>query len=334
MRTLVMPLLLCAAVFPAWAQGPVSPETVYEGMCDASAGVALGEDLFAVANDEDNAIRVYRSDKGGPPVASFELSRFLRVDPLKPETDLEGACWLGDRIFWMSSQSRNFQGKYRTSRHYLFATRWVKTNNAYQMLPVGQPYKNLLMDFFRDPRLQKFRLDVASMLPPKSQGALNIEGLCQTPDGRLLIGFRNPIPNGKALIVPLLNPNDLLEGKAGKFGDPILLDLDGLGIRDMALWPRKSGNRYLILAGPYDSEGTTKLYEWAGGRTEPKRIKDVKLKHFNPEAIVVNPEHPKHFQLLSDDGTKLIDGVCCKNLAEPQKKQFRSVWIDLSKDAK
>jgi hypothetical protein len=326
-------LLVCAGLFPARGEGPVSEETAYSGMCDASAGVALGDGLFAVANDEDNAIRVYRSDKGGPPVASFELSRFLKVDPLKPETDLEGACWLGDRIFWISSFGRNAEGKYRMSRQYLFATKWVATNGVFQMVPVGVPYQNLLMDLLVDPRLSKFRLNAASLQAPKSKGGLNIEGLCQTPDGRLLIGFRNPIPKGGALVVPLLNANEVVEGKGAKLGEPILLDLDGLGIRDMALWTHQGRDRYLILAGSYDSEGTTRLYEW-NGTDNPKRIKEVKLKKFNPEAIVVDPERAKHFQLLSDDGTKLIDGECCKVLADPQKKQFRSVWVDLSKEAK
>jgi hypothetical protein len=33
-------------------------------------------------------------------------------------------------------------------------------------------------------------------------GGLNIEGLAATPDGQLLIGFRNPLSEGKALLLP------------------------------------------------------------------------------------------------------------------------------------
>jgi hypothetical protein len=321
-------LLMGMAAQTAPAQATKSAETAYKGMCDASAGVALGGDLFAVANDEDNAIRVYDSSKGGSPVRSFELSRFLRVDPQHPETDLEGACWLGDKIFWMSSQSRNKEGKYRESRHYFFATKWVKVGNNYEMVAIGQPYRNLLLDFIRDPRLRPYRLDLASLQAPKSRGALNIEGMCPTPEKHLLLGFRNPIPQGRALILPLLNPEDLLEGKPANFGEPILLDLDGLGIRDMAL---RADGRYLILAGSYNSEGETKLYEWKGGKAEPERVKNVKLKDFNAEAIIVYPDGREAFQLLSDDGTKLVDGTRCKELADPLRKQFRSVWVELKK---
>ena len=41
-----------------------------------------------------------------------------------------------------------------------------------------------------DPRLKPFNLARASTLPPKERGALNIEGLCATPQQQLLIGFQ------------------------------------------------------------------------------------------------------------------------------------------------
>ena len=34
-------------------------------MCDASAAVALTDELFAVASDEDSVIRVYSREQGG-----------------------------------------------------------------------------------------------------------------------------------------------------------------------------------------------------------------------------------------------------------------------------
>jgi hypothetical protein len=46
----------------------LSEPTPYLGMCDASAAVSLNAELFVVANDEDNALRVYRRQPGGLPV--------------------------------------------------------------------------------------------------------------------------------------------------------------------------------------------------------------------------------------------------------------------------
>src|SRR5258706_13400896 len=101
---------LVLSVAPAVAGAGVSTQTWYYGMCDASAAVALDNELFAVANDEDNSIRVYHAPAPGSPVASFNLSLFLGVEMKKPETDLEGGTWLGDRLFWITWHGRNNEG--------------------------------------------------------------------------------------------------------------------------------------------------------------------------------------------------------------------------------
>lgn len=314
-------MLLSLLLIPVAAVGSVSTQAWYYGMCDASAAVALDDGLLAVANDEDNSIRVYRSKEPGLPVRSFDLSLFLGVEGKRPETDLEGATWLGDRIFWITSHGRNREGKYRRNRHYFFATTW--NEKEMRLAPVGKPYENLLTDLLREPRLKLFKLRAASGLAPKSPGALNIEGICGTPDQHLLIGFRNPIPQGQALVVPLLNPNDLLAGKPARFGNPILLDLGGLGIRDLGYWQ----GRYLIVAGPFDAQVRSRLFQWAGGRDRPEPLHHAELQDFNAEAVIVYPDHRWPFQLLSDDGTLEIDGLCCKKVPDPAQRRFRSVWV-------
>ena len=58
--------------------------------------------------------------------------------------------------------------------------------------------------------------------------------------GKLRIGFRNPKNEDKdALLVPLLNPAEIIKkGARAKFGDPLLLNLGGLGVRDMVACER------------------------------------------------------------------------------------------------
>lgn len=313
------------AALPRARAATISTPTVYTGMCDASGAVALDAGHFAVANDEDNVIRIYQTEPPGPPVQAFDLSGFLQVDPRKPETDLEAVGWLGDKVFWIGSHGRNRAGKYRPNRDYLFATSFTKTASGFQLVPVGKPYHRLLADLLREPRLQAFQLAEGSFLAPKSPGAVNIEGLAGTPDGHLLLGFRNPVPAGRALLVPLLNPDGILAGEDARLGDPILLDLGGRGVRDIARWH----DGYLISAGPAGSVGDFALYAWAGGGAKPKRIKGVRLKHFHAEGIVVYPDRPRSFQLLSDDGTRPIGGVPCKQLPDASQRGFRSLWIDL-----
>ena len=305
------------------ADNPIAPPVIYRGMCDASGAVALDDKLFAVANDEDNTLRIYRRGQDGPPVQSFDLSPFLKVSLKFPETDLEGAAWLGDRIFWIGSHGRNHDGKFRESRHRFFAITVQKTKENVRIVPVGKPYTKLLRDLMRDRDLIPFRLDLASQRAPKDPGALNIEGLCATPEKHLLIGFRNPIPQGRALLLPLVNPNDVVRGASALFGEPILLNLGGRGVRDIGFWHGK----YLIIAGSYDAEGVSQVYLWKGGKAEPELIPGIDLHKINPEAVIVYPNDPRGFQLLSDDGTRLIDGSICKHLPDPMQRRFRSVWV-------
>lgn len=314
--------LLCAAIATTVvAQNPVvSTQSVYTGMCDASAAVALTGEHFAVANDEDNAIRVYDARTAGPPLKSYELGRFLRLDRKNPETDIEGATRVGDRIYWITSHGQNQEGKYRASRHFFFAT---AISGGGQLSLEGQAYRTLLADMLREPRLRPYGLASGSVLPPKARGGLNIEGLCATPQGQLLIGFRNPIPQGRALVVPLLNPEEVIAGRTARFGNPILLNLDGLGIRDIAM----RGDEFVIVAGAYDGSGRTRLYRWAGGQAPPEPVRGMDLGELTAEALVLYPNDNSRLQVLSDDGTRSIGGTPCKKLANPLSRQFRSVWV-------
>ncbi len=317
-------LLIAGLELQAHGQVQVSAPILYSGMCDASAAVALTDKLFAVASDEDSVVRVYDRDQEGAPLQSIDLTAFLDLDARKPESDLEGAARVGDRAYWITSHGRNRNGKERRSRERFFAVQIITNAQRVELKMVGKPYEHLLDDLARDPKLKRFNLAAGSRLEPKARGALNIEGLSATPDGHLLIGFRNPIPGGKALLVPMLNPDAVIHGQAAKFGEPILLDLGGLGIRDMAYWDGK----YSIIAGSYDGKGESHLYEWRGDASMPRLIKHTHLKGLNPEAIIFYPDKGRgQFQLLSDDGKKLVNGKPCKELADPSRQHFRSVWI-------
>ena len=298
----------------------LSNPITYRGMCDASAAVGLGANLFIVANDEDNVLRVFRREPGGLPAFTFDLTSFLRIGRKSPETDLEASATIGDRIYWITSHGQNAKGKNAPSRERFFATTCTVQGDAVKLTPVGKPYAGLLLDLARAPQLTRFRLATAANLAPKSPGALNIEGLAATPEGHLLIGFRNPIPGGKALLVPLLNPGELIGGRSAQLGSPLLLDLGGLGIRSMGY----DGGKYLIIAGPFDNEGESRAYEWDGKSAAPRLLPDIRFPGANPEGLAFSkPDGKAEFFVLSDDGTLKIDGVDCKKVKDPNRRQFR-----------
>ena len=301
----------------------------YTGMADASGAVAVNSNLFIVADDESNALRLYSREHGGAPLKEFDCNAFLEVTGKSPEADLEAGARIGDRAFWIGSHGRNRDGKVRPNRCRFFATQIEARGDDVRLTPVGRPYKRLLDDFLAEPRLAHFHLREASELAPKQSGALNIEGLSATPEGHLLIGFRNPIPEDRALLVPLLNPNDLIEGRPAQFGDPILLGLDGLGIRDIA-W---HAGEYIIIAGANHGGGPFELFRWTGNGSAPQRIKVNHFNRYHPEAIVIYPDRGLHeFQILSDDGTESIGGIPAHEVTDWSKRAFRSFWLTQERD--
>lgn len=300
------------------------PET-YCGMCDASAIVALDHNLFVVADDEDSVMRIYSRDKPGAAIFRTNLTAFLGFGS-NDEADVEGGARIGDRFFWITSHGNNRKGVEQESRQRFFAVTVKPNGRTATIQTAGRPYAGLLDDLLAEPRLAKFQLRASLGLPPKTPGALNIEGLAATPDGQLLIGFRNPIPDGGALIVPLLNPGEVIEGARARFGEPRQISLGGYGIRSMEQW--RGG--YLIIAGSADGKGKSRLYEWTGGAEQPRLIPEVDFEGINPEAIsVIHRGGAEELFVVSDDGTRKVNGIDCKKLKDPMQKTFRAVEVSL-----
>ena len=301
----------------------------YTGICDASGVVAIGDREFAVADDELNRLSVYRLDTPGASGYSLEISDFLKLNKpdKKPEkepkeADLEGATRIGDTIYWISSHGRNSKGKKAKGRMQFFATKIQHHKGNSTLVPVGNPYNQLLHDLVNAPQHKSFNLHIASELSPKVEGGLNIEALTNMPNGHLLIGFRSPILEGKSLIVELLNPDGVIQGQAALFGQPRLIGLDG-GIRAMA----SHGNQYLIIGNERSAEGgESALFVWDGESEEVSKVKNIDFADFNPEAIAIFPDDEGgQILLLSDDGVRDVEGRRCKDIVDREQRFFRSM---------
>lgn len=302
------------------AGGKLGEPVVFTGTCDASAALGLSRDLFVVANDEDNVLRFYRFSQPGPPVQSFDLKPLLTTKRKAPETDLEGAARLGEKVFFISSHGRNSTGKPAPARHRFFALSLTETNGVTTVRAAGQAYTNLVADLARDEKYRAFELADAAGLAPKAPGGFNIEALAATPEGTLLIGFRSPIPRSRALIATLRNPNAVISGQPAEFGDPILLNLGGLGLRDICT----TTNGYYLLAGPADGDVESQLYFWNGGSAAPRLIPEIRFGKSNPEGICyLDFGNGSDYLILSDDGARKINGKECKTLPEAQR-EFRA----------
>ncbi|WP_404790131.1 DUF3616 domain-containing protein [Altericista sp. CCNU0014] len=312
----------------------VEKELQHQGICDASGAVALDENRFVVANDEDNILRVYQAHHSGKSDRRIDINQYFDNNPKSDEVDIEGVAQIDRIIYWISSHGRNKNGKLKPERRQFFANQLLTDDPEKLFKQVGLSYTQLLEDVLKDKRLKKYQLEDAEKLPPKEKGGLNIEGLASTPDRELLIGFRNPIPEGKALLVPLLNPRALLEQNTNAMlGEPIELDLNGLGIRSLEYW--QSQNTFIVIAGAYDGSDRFALYQWSGLRHEDPELMEVTgmPSDFRPESVLFYPNCEDRFQLLSDDGSiARSEGIPCKDIKvkpgeEHPHKFFRSVWI-------
>lgn len=312
--------------------GPGGDELLFTGMCDASGAVPLNEDnLFAVADDEDNVLRIFDASQGGEPRIAFDLSSGLRLKRghkkgkrrhelrKAPETDIEGGTRLGNLALWITSHGRNSSGKLKPERLLLFAT--TAPERGVDLEVVGEPYAHLLDDLLADPRFTALGLNEAAELAPKEEGGLNIEGITAWAEGGVLVGFRNPLIDGKALLFVLENPERVLHGEAAKLGPPIFIDLGGMGVRSLSSWR----GRYLISAGAYGEGDTFRLYTWDGA-SKPRLVRT--FEDFSPEGFY-SPDSKDRILLLSDDGGVSIHGTECKRIKDPSEKRFRGLWVKL-----
>ena len=111
------------------------------------------------------------------------------------------------------------------------------------------------------------------------------------------------------------NPLAVIQDQAAQFGDPVELDLGGLGIRDIVL---RKNHHYLIVAGPYHDNKInpmqTKLFLWDGDSKKLEALNNINLEGLNIEAAFFYPGQDDFVQLLSDDG---------------KNRGFTSLWVKL-----
>ena len=326
--------LMCAA-WAAVAASAAAAQDGYLGLCDASAAVALGRGHFVVADDESDVLRIYKRGTAKP-VGNVDLIDYLRnrkPSGKNAEADIEGAAAIDHRIYWITSHAlKGTEGEADPHRRRFFATDIVTGGEPPTVKAVaGAPHESLLDDLLADPRFSL--LAEAARRKPEQAGGLNIEGLAAAPDGGLLIGFRNPQPQGRALVVPLRNPREVIDsGAKPVFGDLIRLDLGGRGIRSL----ERVGSDVLIVAGPYGTAASSRvqpafaLFRWSGVAAQaPLFVSALDTGTFRPEALFFDAE-ARDLVLLSDDGDEQVGGVDCKEKSVPRdSKRFRARSIAL-----
>ena len=132
-----------------------------------------------------------------------------------------------------------------------------------------------------------------------------------------------------ALIIPLANPEDVvLNGADPNLDDPILIDLNGLGIRSIEY--SESLGEYLIVAGSHKSGNDKPVqYLYSYDLTSKVRDKLATFSDITPEALFQFPQ-ANEINLLSDDGTRVIEtpsGPETNKLLPRAKRTYRTRTI-------
>ena len=305
----------------------------YLQTCDGSGGVAIDFTHFLDLNDENQGVRIYERAKKAPPVKQLDVSTAIGIETSE-EADLEDAARIGNRVYAIGSHGRNKDGKLLDARYRFFAMDLTGSLPNLTVAVAGS-YAHLLEDLLSSgnwttpntslisaiSKASKLSDDSDSDLAPEKNGT-NIEGLAAYPSatspGRLAIGFRNPEPGSRAIIVTLTNADAVFGGAKAHFGEAIELDLGGLGIRGMA-WSEAHA-AMLILAGPHDSGGPFRLYKWSGvASAAPTLVKTLTPPSDASAEVVIPYPGTKDVQVLFDMGDSNVGGDSCKDASSASR---------------
>lgn len=240
------------------------PTTAFQpltGIYEPSAIVQLPDGRFLVVEDEKSRplSLVTLGADGGVESTALTAGLFQMFSEFWKLDDLEGLTIdRGGFLYAITSHSRDDDGGKKKSRERLVRFRVEGARVADAKIVDG--LKQVLVK--QHPVLAA----AAEVRDVKGGGGLNIEALEMSPDQkRLLIGFRSPLRDGRALIASVVNPMAVFESDEAPRIAPELeeLDLGGQGIRGLSYVPALGA--YLVIAGPVSRERARfDLWRWSG----------------------------------------------------------------------
>jgi uncharacterized protein DUF3616 len=251
-----------------------------------------------IAGDETATLERLVADDPAAPTAyadeqTFRLADFVDLpgEDADEEADLEGLARTGDFLWVVGSHS--LRRKQIKARHdgdkalrRLARLEGQANRQILVRLPIvtvdglPTPVRETVIDGVHHRAAQLGRRDGLRTLlrhddhlapflaiPGKDNG-LDVEGIAVRGD-RVYLGLRGPVLRGWAFVLelrPWVDPDEPGRLRLREFDDGLpyrkhVLDLDGLGVRDLC----PDGEDLLVLAGPtMDLDGPVRIYRWHG----------------------------------------------------------------------
>ncbi|MBO3706154.1 MAG: DUF3616 domain-containing protein [Candidatus Accumulibacter sp.] len=284
------------------------------GCYEPSGIFQLADGRFIVVEDEAQCpLSLLHFDDSGPvdctplrlPSPHRDDDDHWRLDDLEAVTGDHAGC-----VYAITSHSRDNAGDERSAREKLLRFRVAGGEMVEARLVVD--LKRALT------AAHPLLAEAAAIRHVKKDGGLNIEGLAMRADRRaLMLGFRSPLVDGRAIIACIDNPDAMFDaGRAPQIASELFrLDLQGHGIRAVAHVPLLDG--YLVVAGPVGRERTQfALWFWRGGHEDlPQRVSMHGLPGFaHAEGVGAALIGGRQWIIIvSDDGSR-SDGRCASYL--------------------
>ena len=274
------------------------------GIYEPSAIQQLPDGRFLVVEDEKQHPFSLVSISSDGNVRSAPLSPgFLEAnESFWKLDDLEGLTL--DRsgyIYAITSHSRDSEGDEKKSRDKLVQFR-IEGDRVVEPRVV-KGLKSALV------AAHPVLASAAEVRDVKTDGGLNIEAMEIAPDQqRLLIGFRSPLLDKRAIVACVENPIAMFEaGEPPRISATLdTLELGGNGIRGISYFPSLGG--YLVISGPVSRELVQfQMWFWSGRRGEPARRVIVPGLPGFEHAEGISPaviDGRQRIIIVSDDGSR------------------------------
>jgi hypothetical protein len=296
----------------------VAGKVVFTGMCEAAAASALDSRRLVLADRAASVLRVYDVARGGAPLAQIDLTSWLDWSARLDRPEIRGGARLGGHTFWLTSHARGRDGRRDPAHSRFFAI--APSSDGEGLQPVGRPYANLRKELLKVPELAALGKGVRKRGPLEA-GGIDLAALAEAGDGRsLLIGFRSPVVEGHALLLPLLNPAETIARQAPRFGVLRRIDLGGRAIADLFRW--RDG--FVVVAAPLGGASEPRLFFWDGASQTPSEV-PLDLPGLSPSAAVAVESRV----LLLGRDRAARTASACQGLIDDRQKRLQALWLRL-----
>lgn len=277
--------------------GIVYKQDEFYNIFEPSGATTMPDGKVLIVEDESSAqaLKLIELDEENSVLEAGDLYMPKKIKKIfkKEIEDLEAITSNENTVFGITSHSLSKSGKAKAEREKFIMF-------TYEEGAIGDfyIYGDLKKDLY-----ENFREIFSDSLFVANN--IDIEGLCfEEPIGSLLIGFRSPVLNGKAMVIAIENPKEIfLSNEKPRFSKPITLDLNGLGIRDFTYDAQKEGY-WIIAGGSSERDANFELWFWSKKNSKLSVVKNHPDLGYGEGITLIHKDSQKPALLIVEDSGK------------------------------